>query len=115
MCLVVSVRSPVLGPLGRGPVAHASAGRDAHFVHFVGMERVEGDLCLISTHLNGGYLICWNQGDTTENSFPTQSEIQLRRSHKAQLPPHGLHASSWLCPVQSHANQEKLELKTGQS
>lgn len=78
MCLVVSVRSPVLGPLRRGPVAHAGAGCNAHFVHFVGMERVEGDLCFISTHFNGGYLICWNQGDTTENTvFPLKVKFSL--------------------------------------
>lgn len=64
----------MLGPLRRGPVAHAGAGCDANFVYFVGMERVESDLCLISTHFNGGNLICWNQGDTIENMVFTVKE-----------------------------------------
>lgn len=76
MCLIVSVWSPMLGPLGRSPVAHAGAGRNANFVHFVGMERVESDLCLISTHFDGGDLICWNQGDTIENML-----LPVKRKH----------------------------------
>lgn len=65
----------MLRPLRRGPIAHAGAGCDANFVHFVGMERVESDLRLISTHFNGGNLICWNQGNTIENMvFPVKGK-----------------------------------------
>lgn len=75
VCLVVSVRSSVLGPLGRRPVAHTGAGCDPNLVHFVGMERVQRDLGLISTHFDGGHLICWNQGDTTANrDFPAKGK-----------------------------------------
>lgn len=75
MCLVVSVRSPVLGPLGRGSIPHTGAGCDPNFVHFVGMERVQGDLGFISTHFDGGDLICWNQGNTAENrDFPAKGK-----------------------------------------
>lgn len=87
MCLVVPVRSPMLGPLRWGPIAHTGASCNAHFVHFVGMQRVQSDLCLISTHFNGVNLICWNQSDTSEKGL-SQSKCRNKPSnnHMVYMP-----------------------------
>lgn len=101
MCLVVPVRCPMLGPLRRGPIAHTGAGCNAHFVHLVGMQRVQSDLCLISTHFNGVNLICWNQGDTSEKGL-SQSKCRNKPSNNHMVYMHSCHQENW-------------ELKTGQS
>ena len=61
VALVVHTGRPVLHPLGGGPIASAGASRNPYSVHLVGLKCTERKLRLISRHLGGDNLLCWDR------------------------------------------------------